>query len=179
MNFWGGTHHVGSWNICGKWFLTNIITVIISRKMRWVGHVAHTEQMGNSYKTLVRKPECKIPLEKPRWMILSWNRPQPPPSKSSKWAPRHEGVLGEWRYNSTHSSTSALDGGEWSTSCPSCFTPQGKTPWYPLDRRLDGPQSCSGHSGKEKNSQPPPHLLKIQIIIASHLMLFNPCRWMI
>jgi len=30
------------------------------------------------------------------------------------WAPRREGVLGEWSYNSTHSSTSALDGGEWS-----------------------------------------------------------------
>jgi hypothetical protein len=27
-------------------------------------------------------------------------------------APRHEGVLGEWRYNSTHTLTSALDGGE-------------------------------------------------------------------
>jgi len=27
-------------------------------------------------------------------------------------APHHEGVLGEWRYSSTHSLTSALDGGE-------------------------------------------------------------------
>jgi len=25
------------------------------------------------------------------------------------WAPRHEGVLGEWKYGSTHSLTSALD----------------------------------------------------------------------
>jgi len=25
-----------------------------------------------------------------------------------------------------------------------------------LDRRLGGPQSQSGHSGEEKNSQPPP-----------------------
>jgi hypothetical protein len=32
---------------------------------------------------------------------------------------------------------------------------QGKCPWYPLDRRLGGPQSHSGHSGREKNSQPP------------------------
>jgi len=29
------------------------------------------------------------------------------------------------------------------------FYPPGKNPWYPLDRRLDGPQSQSGH-GKEK-----------------------------
>jgi len=29
------------------------------------------------------------------------------------WAPRHEGVLGEWMYSSIHSLISALDGGEW------------------------------------------------------------------
>jgi hypothetical protein len=34
--------------------------------------------------------------------------------------------------------------------------PQGKNPWYPLDRRLGGPQSRSGRDGEEKNSQPPP-----------------------
>jgi hypothetical protein len=34
--------------------------------------------------------------------------------------------------------------------------PQGKNPWYPLDRRLGGPQSRSGRGGLEKNSQPPP-----------------------
>jgi len=33
--------------------------------------------------------------------------------------------------------------------------PQGKSPWYPMDRRLGGPQSQSGHGGEEKNSQPP------------------------
>jgi len=33
--------------------------------------------------------------------------------------------------------------------------PQGKSPWYPLDRRLGGPQSRSEHSdGEENNSQP-------------------------
>jgi hypothetical protein len=31
-----------------------------------------------------------------------------------------------------------------------------KNPWYPLDRRLGGPQSRSGRGGEEKNSQPPP-----------------------
>jgi hypothetical protein len=34
--------------------------------------------------------------------------------------------------------------------------PQGKSPWYPFDRRLGGPQSRSGRSGEEKNYQPPP-----------------------
>jgi hypothetical protein len=30
---------------------------------------------------------------------------------------------------------------------------QGKSPWYPLDRRLGGLQSQSGRGGEEKNSQ--------------------------
>jgi hypothetical protein len=34
----------------------------------------------------------------------------------------------------------------------------GKSPWYPLDRRVGGPQSRSGHGGEEKNSQPPPEI---------------------
>jgi len=38
---------------------------------------------------------------------------------------------------------------------PQPLYPQGKSPWYPLDRRLGGPQSHSGHS-EEKNSQPLP-----------------------
>jgi hypothetical protein len=36
--------------------------------------------------------------------------------------------------------------------------PQGKSPWYPLDRMFGGPQSCSGCSGEEKNSQPQPEI---------------------
>jgi hypothetical protein len=33
--------------------------------------------------------------------------------------------------------------------------PQGKSPWYPLDRRLGGPQSCSRCGDEEINSQLP------------------------
>jgi hypothetical protein len=43
------------------------------------------------------------------------------------------------------------------------FTPrplyhQAKSPCYPLDRRLSGPQSRSGRGGEEKDSQPLPGL---------------------
>jgi hypothetical protein len=43
------------------------------------------------------------------------------------------------------------------------FTPrplylQRKSPWYPLDRRLSGPQSQCGYGGEEKNSRPFPGL---------------------
>jgi hypothetical protein len=54
--------------------------------------------------------------------------------------------------------TSALDGGELSASRPGRFTSQGKSPWYPLDRRLGEPQSRSGRGGEEKNSQSPPEI---------------------
>jgi len=39
-------------------------------------------------------------------------------------APRHEGVLEEWRYSFMHSLTSALHGGEWSASRPGRLTPR-------------------------------------------------------
>jgi hypothetical protein len=41
---------------------------------------------------------------------------------------------------------------------PRPLYPQGKSLWYPLDRRLGGPQIRSGHGGEEKNSQPLPGL---------------------
>jgi len=43
--------------------------VIISRRMRCVGHVAHIGELRNSYKVLVRKSEGKRPLRRPgcRW----------------------------------------------------------------------------------------------------------------
>jgi hypothetical protein len=49
-------------------------------------------------------------------------------------APHYESVLGEWRYSSAHSLTSALDRGERSASRPSRFTPKerGKDPPVPI-----------------------------------------------
>jgi hypothetical protein len=44
------------------------------------------------------------------------------------WVLRHEGVLGEWRYSSTHCLTSALDGGEWSASFPGRYIPRERAP---------------------------------------------------
>jgi hypothetical protein len=55
----------------------NIIWVIKSRKMRWVGHVAHIVERRGSYTILVWKPEGKRPLGRPRHkdgrIILRWN----------------------------------------------------------------------------------------------------------
>jgi hypothetical protein len=46
----------------------------------------------------------------------------------SNWEPRREGVLGEWKYSSTHSLTSALDGGELSASRPGRFVLMERAP---------------------------------------------------
>ena len=51
----------------------------------------------------------------------------------------HEGPEGDQMYSSTLSSTSALDGGGWSTPSPGRFTPR-KDPLY---RRLGVPQGRS------------------------------------
>jgi hypothetical protein len=41
---------------------------------------------------------------------------------------------------------------------PRPLYPQGKSTWYPLDRKLGGTQSRSGRGGEQKNSQPLPGL---------------------
>jgi hypothetical protein len=44
----------------------NIIRMIKSRRMSWVGHVARTSELRNVYKILVVKPEGKVPLRRYR-----------------------------------------------------------------------------------------------------------------
>jgi hypothetical protein len=53
----------------------NMITVIKSRRIRWVGHVARLEAMRNAYNILVGKSEGKRPLRRSRLdgrIILEW-----------------------------------------------------------------------------------------------------------
>jgi hypothetical protein len=64
----------------------------------------------------------------------------------------HEDPEVEYRYSSTLSFTSALDGGGWLTRRPGRFTP-GKKTQYALYRRLCEPQSWSGRM--RKISSPP------------------------
>jgi hypothetical protein len=50
------------------------------------------------------------------------------------WCPvtRHEGASGERRCSSYSFLTLALDGGEWSVSCPNCALTPGKGPPIPI-----------------------------------------------
>jgi hypothetical protein len=44
------------------------------------------------------------------------------------WASRHIDIMREWMYSSTHSLTSAQEGGEWSASRPDRFIPRERAP---------------------------------------------------
>jgi len=55
--------------------------------------------------------------------------------------------MGEWRYSSMHSLP-------WHNFMLWLLYPEGKSPWYPLNRSLGWPQDESGYSGEEKNSCP-------------------------
>jgi hypothetical protein len=57
------------------------------------------------------------------------------------------------------------------TFTPLLLYPRGKSPPYPLDRRLGGPQSRSGRRGEDKIIDPtgtrtPTPLLSIQLLVA-------------
>jgi hypothetical protein len=47
---------------------------------------------------------------------------------------------------------------------PRPLYPQKKSPWFPLDRGLGGPQSRSGRGGEEKNSQLPPGIELYELV---------------
>jgi len=46
----------------------NIVEVIKSRRMSWVGHAARVKQMRNSYKIQVGKPEGKTAFGRPMFI---------------------------------------------------------------------------------------------------------------
>jgi hypothetical protein len=52
----------------------NMIRMIKSRRMRWVGHGARMEEKRNAYRILVGKPEGKRPLGRPRRRWLDNNK---------------------------------------------------------------------------------------------------------
>jgi hypothetical protein len=55
---------------------------------------------------------------------------------------------GEWRYTSVHSLTLALDGGEWSASHPSHFTPRERAPGTHCIGGLVGPRTIGEYMAR-------------------------------
>jgi hypothetical protein len=81
-------------------------------KINWLSNEKYGWKMCNRPPCLIQGVAEKREIMKTKLSLcLSFN-----------WAPRHEGVLEEWRYSSTHSLTSALDGGS------GRFTPWERAP---------------------------------------------------
>jgi hypothetical protein len=53
-------------DVCSLYFSPNIIRMIKSRRMRWVGYVAHMGEGRGVYRVLGGRPEGKRPLGRPR-----------------------------------------------------------------------------------------------------------------
>jgi hypothetical protein len=62
---------------------------------------------------------------------------------------------------------------------PRPLYPRGKRPWYPLDRKLGGPQSWSGQCGEEKILDPTMNGFYIYILIRFAVHTSNCKRWII
>jgi hypothetical protein len=79
------------------------------------------------------------------------------------WAPLYEGVLGKG--GTTLRILDLGTGCRWVVSFAfRLLYFRGKSPWYPLDRRLCGPQGRSRHGGKDQNYQP---LSGLELILSS------------
>jgi hypothetical protein len=62
----GGWRKLYSEELHNLYSSPSIIRIIKSRRMRWAGHVARMEEKMNVYRLLLRKPEGKRPLGRPR-----------------------------------------------------------------------------------------------------------------
>jgi len=53
----------------------NIIRVITSRRMRWMGHITYMRDRKGAYRVLVGRPDGKRPLGRPRlrWEDIKMN----------------------------------------------------------------------------------------------------------
>jgi hypothetical protein len=62
----GGWRKLHNEELHNFYSLASIIRIIKSRRMRWAGHVARMGEKRNVYRLLVRKPEGRRPLGRPR-----------------------------------------------------------------------------------------------------------------
>jgi hypothetical protein len=84
------------------------------------------------------------------------------------WAPRHEGVLGELMYSSTHSLISALDGGECSVSRPGRFTPKERAP---------GTHWIGGWVGPKQYKNNTEHVYEVEVGNTEHVYEVEVGNW--
>jgi hypothetical protein len=62
----GGWRKLHNEELHGLYSSPDTVRVIKARSMKWVGHVAHMEEVGGAYNILVGRPEGRRPLGRPR-----------------------------------------------------------------------------------------------------------------
>jgi hypothetical protein len=112
-----------------KLYSSNIVIWLKPWIITWVGHIPRRVKLTVLIRARGWELKDKSSFEMQGLKVengLNWVsiKVKLSPCFFLNWAPRHEGVLWEWRYSCTHSLTSALDGGEWSASRSSGFTPR-------------------------------------------------------
>jgi hypothetical protein len=63
MRCWRNLHNK---ELCDLYSSSSIVKMMKLMRMRWVGHLAQTEDKRNMYRSLVGKPEGRVPLGRPR-----------------------------------------------------------------------------------------------------------------
>ena len=116
-----------NWHILSKLCKTAKFTVLIKKTTHFNTLTLSNQYQFKGISVLNRAQKCKLFLVRP--------------------TTGYDGPDGEYRYSSTLSLTLALDWGGWSTPRPGRFTRRKET-WYPLYRRLSGPQGRSGRVRK-------------------------------
>jgi hypothetical protein len=66
----GGWRKLHNEELHNSYSSPSIVRIIKSRRMRWVGHVARMGEKRNEYRLLVRKPEGKRPIGRPRRRLI-------------------------------------------------------------------------------------------------------------
>jgi hypothetical protein len=62
----GGWRKLNNEELHGLYSSPSIVRVIKARRMRWAGHVARMGKVTGAYNILVRRPEGRRPLGRPR-----------------------------------------------------------------------------------------------------------------
>ena len=131
-----------------------MVELAVRRKQLWTTSIEHTQghetQVSVTALSIIISLRCVISVYSRRGKADAWNNfavPLTLLTAKVSFRRGYEGSDAEWRYISTLSSTSMLDGVGWLASLPGRFTPRKETR-YPLYRRLDGLRGWYGRVRK-------------------------------
>jgi hypothetical protein len=119
-------------NLCKTYLYGEWISDTVSQEVKRPGREAdHSRITSANVKNTWSYSYVSPPYNFMEWGLIKRRDNVRSPKFHIIWTPKVNSKVvpvGEWRYSSTHSLTSALDGGEWSVSLPGRFTPRERVP---------------------------------------------------